>query len=722
MFRSRRHALSVLVAPIALAAAFLVWVPMPSAHAVGEDSGGAFVPVTPFRLADTETGAGGYTAPFHTGSNRSYTVLGQGGIPSSGVSAVVVDIAAKDTTATSDSYIKAWPYGDTMPTTANMYYSAENAPRSNTSVVKIGSSGKISVYNSIGDTDVDIDVQGYFTATSDGDSVGGFVPIDPIRVANTIDGTGVPQATLAAGSSIDVQVTNGDEIPSDATSVFANIEIRSATNSSGVKVGPGGTSTGGIPTTINYSDNGPQSSGLTAKLSTTGAIRLTNNSSGSPINFKLDVQGYFSGDPTQGGSYTALDPDRVYVSTASGNTPLAAGETRTIPVEGLGGIPDTPVSSVVLTVSAANWTANGSLTVYDADDDVVPPTTNVSFYGGQGGDVSSTLAIVQLSDDGQVKVRNTSTHAVDFYLASQGYFGIPDDGTFSGIPESYDLASDATYHAEETLDDVLEIVDTAYEDVAEGNITLGALTTILNQVTTTLGLPVSDIIPDPFQQQDAHSSVVCSYSTSNPCRTADSVSTKHYDQVDFNMCGPAAMETILNAIHQRNGYYGGSFRQSTFKSSTYLGTTSEGTRPDQMESGFRNWLKGTSWAKRFTHQANRSVKGFEGTLLTHMNANMPFAVGTEEAAVTGSNPHPARYNFHPADPHRQTIDHWIVATGYTASRTTTRFEDPSYGWWKGKVYGKGPSAYHVGPIEPQFSYSTSAFLHAFVPGKFGTIS
>lgn len=60
--------------------------------ATASPAGGVFVPVTPFRLADATTG--GTSAPMGPGEVRNYSVLGRDGIPSAGVSAVVVDIAA----------------------------------------------------------------------------------------------------------------------------------------------------------------------------------------------------------------------------------------------------------------------------------------------------------------------------------------------------------------------------------------------------------------------------------------------------------------------------------------------------------------------------------------------------------------------------------------------------------------------------------------------------
>lgn len=412
----RFRALSAIVVVAALFAALLAAISTP-AQAVSDDTGGVYMPVPPKRLLDA-TGS-----RFSAGETRDVTVLGAAGIPSSGVSAVVVDVAVTYATSTSSSYVTMWPDGETRPGAATMFYSAENAPRSNTAVVKVGASGKISVYNYAGTAGLTVDVQGYFTTASDANSVGGFVPITPTRVANSSSGIGMPAGKIPVNGTRTIQVTNGDSIPADATSVFANIEVRNATANGGIKVGPGGTELGGSTVAMNYNDSAPSNTGMTVKLSSAGAMKVLVVPDAS-IDIKVDIQGYFSGDSTQGGSYTALTTATVYSSTSTGMIPLAAGATRVIQVTGKAGIPDdTIVSAVALNVTAKHWTSGGTVTVYNADEPL-PGTTNVSFTGTNGDPSNgiSSLAIVGVSEAGQIRIHNSSSNPVDFYLTAQGWF------------------------------------------------------------------------------------------------------------------------------------------------------------------------------------------------------------------------------------------------------------------------------------------------------------
>lgn len=166
------------VAAMGLVASLLGIANLTPAYSVGESSGGVFVPVTPYRAAELTMGGG---------TTSTIQIRGNGRVPSTGVSAVVVDIAVTSSTATS-SYLTAWPTGTPRPL-GTMSFNRDNAPRSNTAIVKLGAGtgngGKIDVYNNSGISKVYVDVQGYFTDTSDQNSNGGFVPITPTRAMDS---------------------------------------------------------------------------------------------------------------------------------------------------------------------------------------------------------------------------------------------------------------------------------------------------------------------------------------------------------------------------------------------------------------------------------------------------------------------------------------------------------------------------------------------------------
>lgn len=89
----------------------------PVATASTLSTGGQFVPTSPQRIADTTSNLGGFgTTPLQAGEIRNFTALGSGGLPASGVSAIMVDVAVSNQTNESD--VTLWAAGDVRPTRA----------------------------------------------------------------------------------------------------------------------------------------------------------------------------------------------------------------------------------------------------------------------------------------------------------------------------------------------------------------------------------------------------------------------------------------------------------------------------------------------------------------------------------------------------------------------------------------------------------------------------
>lgn len=109
------------------------------------------------RLLDTTaSGAGGAMT---AASTRVIQVLGAGGVPASGVQSVVLNITALNPSAV--TFMTAWPNGEARPVAANLNAIA-GSPASNLAIVKVGTSGRVQLYNNAGTTNVHVDVVGYF--------------------------------------------------------------------------------------------------------------------------------------------------------------------------------------------------------------------------------------------------------------------------------------------------------------------------------------------------------------------------------------------------------------------------------------------------------------------------------------------------------------------------------------------------------------------------------
>jgi len=106
----------------------------------------------------------GASGPVPSTGSISLQVTGQGGVPATGVSAVVVNVTVAD--PTSAGFITVWPSGMSRQVTSNLNFQAgQNIP--NLVVVPVGADGKIQLYNgSPGTVQLIADVTGYIIGTA----------------------------------------------------------------------------------------------------------------------------------------------------------------------------------------------------------------------------------------------------------------------------------------------------------------------------------------------------------------------------------------------------------------------------------------------------------------------------------------------------------------------------------------------------------------------------
>lgn len=149
------------------------------AEAAGTGTGGMFVPLQT-RLMDTRTGSGGYSTPFPANVTRSLQVTGQGGIPASGVSSVLINVTALDTPAA--GVINVEPNGATAAGIGFLVHDGGGQTVSNTGVVEVAADGKIQVRSQIS-IDILVDVQGFFQTGNGSAAPGGFVAVAQQTIA-----------------------------------------------------------------------------------------------------------------------------------------------------------------------------------------------------------------------------------------------------------------------------------------------------------------------------------------------------------------------------------------------------------------------------------------------------------------------------------------------------------------------------------------------------------
>lgn len=124
------------------------------------DASGRYVALSPLRVLDTREGLGAPLARVGQ-SPLEVTLLGRGGVPSSGVSGVMLNVTA--VAPSLSTYITVYPGGSTRPLASNLNVSAGQVIP-NMVLARVGPDGTVVMYNNGGDVDLVADVVGYFTA------------------------------------------------------------------------------------------------------------------------------------------------------------------------------------------------------------------------------------------------------------------------------------------------------------------------------------------------------------------------------------------------------------------------------------------------------------------------------------------------------------------------------------------------------------------------------
>jgi hypothetical protein len=121
---------------------------------------GSFSSLEPARILDTRVALGAPAATLGPGATLDLQVTGRGGVPASGVSAVVLNVTVTEPSA--GSFLTAWPAGTARPLASNLNYRAGQTV-ANLVVVKVGEGGRVALYNYSGSAHVIADVAGWYT-------------------------------------------------------------------------------------------------------------------------------------------------------------------------------------------------------------------------------------------------------------------------------------------------------------------------------------------------------------------------------------------------------------------------------------------------------------------------------------------------------------------------------------------------------------------------------
>lgn len=328
--------------------------------------GDVFHPLEPARILETRWGFGAPSAgPIGAGATLTLQVTGRGGVPPTGVSAVVLNLTAVDPTA--EGHLTAWPAdGGARPLASNVNVHPARTV-ANLAVVKVGPTGAVNLFNAAGRTDVVTDVAGWYGKDAASGTM--FTGLTPARIVDTRFGTGAPVARLNQDRTLPVQVTGRGGVPATGVSaVVLNVTVVDPSAPEGyLTAWPAGLARP-YASNLNFYAGQTVPNVVVAKVGDGGVVNVYN--SAGLIDVVVDVTGWYGPEGGSTGSgFSGVPPARI-LDTRYGNgaplRPVDAGATLSLQVTGRGGIPATGVAAVALNVTAVNPTATSFVTAWPA--------------------------------------------------------------------------------------------------------------------------------------------------------------------------------------------------------------------------------------------------------------------------------------------------------------------------------------------------------------------
>jgi len=199
-------------------------------------------PLTPARLMDTRDaptidGRFRNTGSLTPGESRILLATGRGEVPSTGVSAVALNVTVAGSTGA--GYITVHAAGTVRPTASNLNFTPGRIVP-NMVVVPVDDRGRVQLVNSNGQTHVVVDVLGWFPDTPT------FTPLTPARLLDTrdeptVDGRFRSIGPLLGGGWMDLVVTGRGGVPSTGVSAVAiNVTVDRPETSGFLTIHPAG--------------------------------------------------------------------------------------------------------------------------------------------------------------------------------------------------------------------------------------------------------------------------------------------------------------------------------------------------------------------------------------------------------------------------------------------------------------------------------------------------
>jgi hypothetical protein len=373
-----------------------------------------FVPLTPARILDTQTGLDARRARVPAHGTITFPVNGHGGVPASRVAAVVIDVSA--VAPSSAGYLAVFAAGRRRPSAETAEFTAG---RSMTGLVTVPMvNGRVAVYNgSPGPVDLTADVVGYDTTAATAGL--GLTPVGPVRTLNS--------ARVEARRAFTLKVAGVGGLPVRGVEAVAlDVSVTGPGRAGRLIAYADGAKRPDV-TSLSFAA-GQQVTELMIARVADGKVDLYNASGGS-LRLTVDAVGYYSAAGSAlhpvnalrvmdtrtgfGGAGEAILPHAAARLSPLWNTLLPSGAN---------------VTAVVLNVTVVGARSAGALTVFPdgvlyqdgvalPNSTSLPGTPNITFLPGQA---QSNLVIVPTS--GLADFYNGSDRNLQVVADLEGYY------------------------------------------------------------------------------------------------------------------------------------------------------------------------------------------------------------------------------------------------------------------------------------------------------------
>jgi hypothetical protein len=364
----------------------------------------------PCRVVDTRdnTKPSGFGPPsISGGTTRSFTIPnGPCGVPgtSQAYSLNVTVVPHGEL-----GYITVWPTGQSQPL-ASTLNSLDGEVKANAAIVPGGTGGAISVF-ATNDTDVVLDINGYFVPATDSNVA--FYPMTPCRLVDTRPGapSTITTGALTGGTSRTLPILSSScDVPSTAVAYSLNFTLVPPAAVDYLTVYPTGESRP-IVSTLNDPTGTVEANAAIAPAGTGGSIDVFVTQT---TDLVVDINGYFAPVAAGALSLYTLPTCRVLdTRTPTGAPPFEGAINVNVIGAGCGGT--SAAQAYVFNATVVPDGFLGYLTLWP-EGSAQPLASTLNAYDG---DITSNMAIVPTSNTEISAFATSNTYLI---LDISGYF------------------------------------------------------------------------------------------------------------------------------------------------------------------------------------------------------------------------------------------------------------------------------------------------------------